>query len=282
MSIFYEIKEHLHFEGKENNMVTGASICADVMQFQLASLASLILIDEAEIYALSLTADGKEYSFEGEEITPEYKKILAALCESENVDIEVEYSFTCRANGTCDNVGPFEMMKVFEERDPEYDWSNVFYSAWNKADCNDGCGTLVAYGINNGKTYSGTVPFDKVDHIPEGKWICQDSPIYASIKKNGDVDGFFAACRKFSAFCDEDDLGFSEIDDCEEFYLSNLTINSDEEVHRFIDHLNAIRKFNLVDFGLLANLVDCSQKDARLMMIGEDENGEFSISVVSV
>lgn len=283
MSVFYDVKEHLRFEGKESDAITGASICANVMKSQLASLAGLILVDDAKIYNLSMIADGKEYSYKGKDITPEYKTILAALCESEDVDIEVEYGFNWRAKGRYyDNVGPFEMIGLLEERDPEFSWDNVFYSAWNNSDSNDGCGTLVAYGINDGKTYSGTVPFEKVDHIPEGKWICQDTPIYASIKKDGDIDGFFAACRKFSAFCDEDDLEFSEIDDCVEFCMSNLIINSDEDIHHFIVLLEAFRNLELDEFGLMANLVDCSQKDARLMMTEENEEGEFSIKIASV
>ena len=284
MSEYHEIKEHLHIEGKAADKVTGASICADIMQFNLASLASLVLLDEARIYGLQLTADGREYNFSGKEITPEYRTILSALGEAADIDIVAEYGYYWRDKPLYLNVGPFELMDTLDEHSNEVGWDNVFYSAWHNADYNDGCGALVAYGVKDGKTYNGVVPFEKVDAVPEGEWYAQDIPIIASVKGASEEERavFIAACRDFSAFCDEADLGFYEHDGVFTFCMSNLAVKTDAEARQFMEKVKEVHRLSNESFCLMANMVDLTLKDARLMMIEEDGEDGFNISIAAV
>ncbi len=284
MSVYYDVKEHLQFTGKED-AVDGAYIAADVMKVQLAALAGLILLDEAKIYRLQMTADGKDYQYEGAEVTPEFKKILNAIDDSSDVDLEIEYLW--RGSWTpYENMGPFALMKTIEERHDEFDWSTVFYSAWYRPDSGEGCGSLYAYGTKDGKTYNGEVSFEETTHVPSGEWIAQDTPIAASVKLNGaEADpAFIAACKAFEPFCEENDMSFDTYDDEDiyEFYLSNLTIRTNEEAQRVIELFKELRRLSTNQFGLMANLVDYSHKDARLMMIEEGEGEEFEIKVAMV
>lgn len=287
MSVSYEIKEHLHFEGREAGYVTGADVCANIMHGQLAVLASLVLIDEASIYRLQMTADGKEYHFKGKEITPGYKAILAALEEAENVDLEVEYGYDRRFGWSLyELVGPFPLMDALKDPEEDLDFDNVFYSTWNTCVDDGGCGSLFAYGTKDGKTYNGEIPFEEVQTVPSGEWIAQDSPIAASTKRgdNENLPAFIDACKRFAPFCREEDLSFTdyEKEDEKEFYLNNLTLRTDEETRHFIELVKGLRKLSESQFGLMAELVDCSHKDARLMVIEEGEGDEFIIKIAMV
>ena len=73
MSMYYEVKEHLQVRRNQEDGYTGADVAPGAMQGQPAALAALILPGErAGVDDLKLKADGKEYRFKGEEITPEY------------------------------------------------------------------------------------------------------------------------------------------------------------------------------------------------------------------
>lgn len=300
MSVNYDIKEHLRFEGRKIGENCGAEICADVMRRQLAALAGRTLLDQAQIFRLRMTADGRDYVFSGEEITPEYKAILTALDRATDVDLVVDYHCIWRGDGgNYDDLGPFALMSLLEDPEKEIDLTNVFYSVWNSDRSYYGkSGILRAYGSKAGQTYHGEVPFEPVDyegdlpfvareqaeHAPTGDWRGGNSPLVASFKKNegADLSAFIAACNEFTAICDKEDLQYTNYDDVIEFRLNRVNINSDRDVQCFLDLLKELKKEATGGFSLIAEFVELSRNDASLMVIEEDEQGEFVVRLARV
>lgn len=300
MSVSYDIKEHLRFEGRKIGENCGAEICADVMRRQLAALAGRMLLNEAQIYRLCMTADDRYYVFSGEEITPEFKAILTALDRAADVDLVVDYHCIWRGDGgNYDDLGPFALMSVLEDPEKEIDLTNVFYSAWNCDRSNYGeCGILCAYGSKAGKTYHGRVPFEPVDyegdvpfvtreqaeHVPTGDWHGGNSPLVASVKKDerADLSAFIAACNAFTALCDKEELQFTNYDDEIEFRLNSVKINSDRDVQCFLELLKELKKEATGGLSLIAEFAELSRKDVSLMVIEEDGQGDFVVRLARV
>ena len=281
MSVYFEVKEHLQVKrtAEEMEYETNGSIALNIMQGQLAALAALILINEdARIYDLHMTADGKEYTYKGEEITPEFKTILTALTESAEVDLVVGYSYEWRANWDMYSlVGPDPLMQFC--KDPEFGMNGIFYSAWHNADCSDGNGVLVAYGEKDGKTYNGEVSYVTVTALPDGSWYSPNSAIVYAETEDGvsaaATPGFTDACKAVTEFAG-DELDLDE-EGC--YYLNDLTLRSDGEAKHFIELVKEVKRVSK-EFGLMAYFVDTSLPDARLMFI-DDEDG-YTIRVASV
>lgn len=278
-----EIREHLHLEGKDENEYTGATVCADYIRRQLASLAGLMLLDEAEVGRIQLIADGKEYSFSGKEITAEYKAIIDALWDAEDIDLMAAYEYVWKPESVYDNAGPFDLMTMLDCFD-DLDMDDVLYTAWSHGGFEHGCGVLAAYGTKDGKTFKGPVQFEKAAHVSAGEWFCQDAPVFASAAKTGkdQLSAFYAAGEEFTAFCSEDDMLFTEYEDTAEFWMANLDLSSDDDVRRLIEMLKELRQLADNDFSLMINMTDFSQKDVRLMTIEEDGEGDFCINIASV
>ncbi len=284
MSVYYYVREHLQVKrtAEEMEYITDGSIAQNIMQGQLAALAALSLVEEdINIYELHLTADGKEYTYEGSEITPEFRTILTALTEAADVDIVADYKYVWRANWEMyDLVGPFPLMNHCKEPENEDAGLNgVFYSAWHCADCSDGNGVLVAYGEKDGKTYNGEVPYETVMTAPDGNWYNPlSSVVYAETeegKSAAETPGFTDACKAVSEFAEEE-LNLDE-EGC--YYLNNVTLHSDAEVKHFIELVKEVKRVSK-EFNLIADFVDTSLPDVRLMII--DEEDRFAIRVASV
>ena len=278
MSVYYEVKEHLQVRRNQEDGFTGAYVALGAMKGQLAALAALILTGEnASVYDLHLTADGKKYSFKGNEITPEYKEILTALTEAADVDLAVSFGFTWRSNWNMyELVGPFPLMNRLE--DPEYedlDWSGVFYSAWEKEDSTAGTGKLVVYKEKDGKIRRRDAVFEAAPAVPDGIWYGQDSPVYA--KGDPGDPAFVKACKALSdAFGQELDLETEKGDYYGDYYLKdNITLHNDTDARRFVELLTDL-KAAASEFDLTAIFVDyTTTPDARLLEIEDMEDGPF-------
>ncbi|MBQ8496368.1 MAG: hypothetical protein IJ489_02805 [Clostridia bacterium] len=138
MGVYYHVKEKL--------TVRNTEICEEmvlVMKHQLSLLGFLMLNDDASIENLTLNADGKEYHFEGYEITPKFHTILRTIENAQEFTWEADYDYTWRLRYDDMNVSPFavyDAVKNLLAEDPgaaKY----FFYSMYNGADGNEGITT---------------------------------------------------------------------------------------------------------------------------------------------
>ena len=280
MSVYYEIKEHLRITGAAANNLNAIE-ARGIMNGGLASLAGLMVLGEGRLYQLHLTADGKTYDIVKSEITPLYSEVVAALYEAEEIDLTVDYGFCWRANGGLyELVGPFEMLKHFEDPEDD-DMTGIFYSAWNNADCSDGNGILSAYGEHNGKTYNGTVEYAAVSEVPAGNWEAKDTVIWL---EPDDFDAqahpeVISACEALQELSDDTTL---ETDNGFLFSINNLMLRCPEDGRRFIERVTKLGDLMQEKFcGIMGNFADTEGKDARLMIIDEADSG-YTIKVAQV
>ena len=280
MSVAYSIMEHLKLKKTDDE---NYSQPVEIMNGQLAALAALMVIDEAKVYSMKLVADGIEYDFSGDEVTPEYKKILQAMSEAKEIDFSIDYHFLWRAGWQMyELVGPFALMDFF--RDPgEEDVSNAFYCAWNNADCEEGPGKLVAFGRHNGKEYSGLVDFEQVPAIPEGKWEEQRSTVIIDTDESFDANAYpelLGICRELADMSID---SFLDVDDGLTFYLNNVTIDTAEQRARYEELVKKLMAVAPEDVEVYIDgpFLDPSGADARLMTI-EHDGKDLIIKVAEV
>ena len=280
MSVAYSIMEHLKVKKADNS---DYSQPVEIMNGQLAALAALMVTGEANVYRMNLVADGVEYGFSGDEVTPEYKKILQAMSEAKEIDFSIDYHYIWRAGWQMyELVGPFALMDFFDDPGEE-DVSDVFYSAWNNADCDEGPGKMVAYGRHNGKDYSGLVDFEQVPSIPEGKWEEQRSTVIIDTDESFNAEAhpeLLGICRELADMSVDSIL---DVDDGLTFYLNNVTINTAEQSARYEELLKQLVAAAPEDIDLYIDgpFLDPSGADARLMTI-EHDGKDLIIKVAEV
>ena len=288
MSMFNYVKEHLRVSHKKDpgeGHVTGGTEAVEQMRWNLAALSALMLTDSGELYMLRMTADGREYVYDRNEIMPEYRQIMDTMVKAREVDVEVYY-------GCWNCCGALELLNehfedIFDDSDddPEdekLDWDGVFYSRWDKYDGGEHPGDLRAYGIRDGKTYHGFVSSEAVAAVPDGEWsgIGNLSGFTGDLRKNPKpaTPELLEACRVLAGFCDKE----PELDPMKnEFYFYDFTIRSAEEGSRFMGALKTVRNM-AEDFSILGGLVDVSSPDARVMAIDCSDEGDFTITIDQV
>ena len=283
MSVSLEIKEHLLVRKKDADE---PSDTLSIMRGQLAALAALMLIDDARIHDLNMTADGLAYEFGGDHPDPEFKKLLSVMTEAKEVDLSVHYSCSSRLSWLMYQlVGPFPMMEFMKKQgeDKKESLSDVFYSAWCSAD-GDVPGMLAAYGMRNGKTYSGTVDLKQVSAIPDGAWdeLCMPMLITANASFDAASDPEFReVLRDLAGMGHNTELDF---DGGLNFYLNYLDISSGEKTARLTELTHRLVSLAPGDAGvrICGAFVDLSGDDARMLTIDYNENGfDYRIAEVA-
>ena len=254
MSVSFNVKEHLLVKKEATDKPSSPLI---IMHGQLLSLAALMLIDEAKIRDLKMTADGVAYEFRGSHPDHKFRKLLSVMIEARDVDLSVHYSYFSRLSRSSmyDLVGPFPLMDYMkdpDETEKEFP-SCVFYSAWHSAD-GESSGMLVAYGTRNGKTYMPTVV------------TANASFDAASNPELGEVLRSLAGMGSGTESICDDDL---------EFHLNDLDISSDEKAARFSELTNRLVSIapEEVDVEIGGSFVDVSGDDVRMLTIGYGNNG---------
>lgn len=177
MSTRYVVKEHLIIRNNEDEgYITSKSELADMMSCQLAALGGMMLLDLVGYCEIKLITDEETISFEG--ICPDesFKKIVASVSGSANIELVSEY--TCSGYGWFGLSGP-ENMKDFLENgenleELETKLNDIFYSAWYKEDSDEAEGSLCAFGKYNGKKYNGEIGYEETDVFPEGNWLAEN------------------------------------------------------------------------------------------------------------
>ena len=283
MSVSFNVKEHLLVKKEATDKPSSPLI---IMQGQLLSLAALMLIDEAEIRDLKMTADGVSYAFRGSHPNHEFSKLLSVLLKAKDVEISVYYAYTCRFTSSMfDLVGPFPLMDYMkdpDETEKEFP-SCVFYSAWYSAD-GDVPGELVAYGTRNGKRYSGTVDLKQVSSIPGGTWDELYMPTVVTANASFDAASNPAlgeVLRDLAGMGCGTELDY---DDGLNFYLNNLDISSDEKVARFTELTRRLVSIapEEVAVRICGAFVDLSGDDVRMLTIDYGKDGfDYRIAEVA-
>ena len=280
MSVAYSIMEHLKVKKTDDS---NYSLPVEIMNGQLAALAALMVMDEAKVYRMKLIADGVEYGFSGDEVTPAFKQILQIMSDAKEIDFSIDYHYLWRAGWQMyELVGPFVLMNFFDDPGEE-DVSDVFYSAWNNADCDEGPGKLVAYGKHNGKEYSGLVDFEQVSAIPEGKWEEQRSTVIIDTDESFNAEAhpeLLGICRELANMSRDSIL---DVDDGLTFYLNNVTIDTAEQRTRYEELLKQLVTAAPEDLDLYIDgaFLDPFGADARLMTI-EHDGKDLIIKVAEV
>ena len=219
-----------------------------------------------------MTADGKEYGFSKNETLSEFREILSALTKAGEVDLVIRYDYCWRASWQMyDLMGPFHLMDFM--KDPEdYDTSGIFYSAWNKADSDEGPGELVAYGEHNGKTYSGQVEYTQVSSIPEGNWYEINTPVIIDTDESFDAKAYpdlLKVCQKLAEMAEDPRLDY---EDGLSFFLNNVNLTTNDQQKRYCELVRQLVDLAPDDLEFLIDggFVDASKDDARLMTIEHD------------
>ena len=272
MSVYYDVAEHLKVKKNAEDGITRASEAVNIMAGQLAALAALMTMGEGRIWELKMTADGKEYGLSKEETLSEFREILSALTKAGEVDLVIRYDYCWRASWQMyDLVGPFPLMDFM--KDPEnYDTSDVFYSAWNKADSDEGPGDLVAYGEHDGKTCSGQVEYTQVSSIPEGDWFETNTPVIVESDDSFDAKAYpdlISVCQELAEMGKYTQLDY---ENGLSFFLNNVRLTTTQQKKRYCDLVKQLVKLIPDDLPYLINghFVDYSGDDAQLMTIDHD------------
>ena len=108
MSINYDIKEHLIIENTELH-----EEAVDITAYHLSLLGAWLMQDRANVYNLTLLADGKEYRFEGELLSEAYHLLVRALYTAKTVELSADYSYNVFADEL--DPGPFDLAEYLGE-----------------------------------------------------------------------------------------------------------------------------------------------------------------------
>lgn len=268
MSVYYNVKEHISINNFQDEEVISSIIET------IASVAQMMLYDRAKINSLSLCANGELHSFEGHEITSKLHEIIRAIGAATTMDLVMSYdSVNCE----------FPISKVVSKkfRTNSEHVGKLFYSLYNKADCNSGVGLLSAYGEKNGLFYHGPIE-PKISSFVEGEWYSEDTLVtfeadldatvdIENLKKC--VDGFFSVGA---------DVDFRVCEKEISLFINNMTINTTEKFERFIELCIELNRITNGQCGFMLEFVDTSGSDARIMQIDLGDNGEYSIWIATI
>ena len=105
---------------------------------------------------------------------------------------------------------------------------------YNNADCNAGAGCNTAFGRMDGKLYTGEIPFEAVESIPDGDWQASNAALVFDIEEMDglDAEAIEAVCKELAAYGDAD--APSDEDGMYSFALWNLRIRNAAQLKAFM------------------------------------------------
>lgn len=268
MSVYYAVKEHISASNLRDDAITSAIVDT------IVSIGREMLYDRATIRELSLQMNGQDYSFQGREITPKLHEIIRAIESATTIDLVMSYdSVDCE----------FPIAEIVSEtfREGPHHANNLFYSLYNKADCNSGAGLLSAYGEKNGKFYCGSVA-PKNFLFEEGEWYNEDSLVafegsVADVLNLEDLKKCVAELSALGA-----DVDFRVDKEEISLFVNNMTIKTSDTFACFMDLCMDIDRLTNGNSSFMLEFADTSDADARVMMIELDNSGEYVVSIVAV
>jgi len=269
MSVYYTVKERISIKNSKNEYIAFGIIDT------IASIGKQMMCDRAEIRQLSLSADGKAYSFAGHEVTHDLHEILRAISNATALELTLEYDSV-----NCDFPLAECVEEAFEANPALAD--EVFYSLYNKADCEPGVGVLVAYGKKNGTIYNGAIVPKACATTPAGNWESADSVVAFEddITAKTDVDGIKKCAADLTAIGADVQLEVTEKE--VSLFVNGITLDSVEKTETFIKTCCALYQATDGDCSFMAEFVDPSADEARVMVIDFDENGEHTVKLAQI
>lgn len=283
MSVVYSINETLKIKNEHNyKLIVGA------IRFQYTLLGALMLNNDAKVFELNLKADGKDYSFSGEAVTPEFKELLDAMRSAIEIELNASYEYWWRGGYANMNIGPFPVCELIEDmlKEGDVEAKDFFYSMYNSADCEQGYGILSAFGEKDGKQYCGVIEAKVVEELPEdGEWYAADTLICCEVEDLSEVnaDEVIAACRAFDSIGGDYTLDANEngID----FYLNDVKpLGCREDFEKYIDLDLGLYRTVYDGPGMGDNLqfIDESGTIPRLLELEINIDGSYTVKMASV
>lgn len=277
MSIYYDIKEHLIIKNTEEH-----DFSMGVYSHRLVRIGALVLEDCARFHKLIVITDGETSEFSGDTITEEFHNIIRKINSASSVEIFANYGyFKYGMSATAPDVLDMaDHLSELIKEDGKDCLNGLFYSIYNKADCSETTGVVVAYGEKNGHLYTGNIENKIIEALPDGVWY---SPVTAvvydedNVKNIEEVAEICEAMTKFSSY---DDLRIDG--NSISFYLNNLELKNDKELNEFIDL--CIRIMNVTNGECWADthgFTDLNSDDGRIVYVKINEDGSHQISIQS-
>jgi hypothetical protein len=283
MSTYYTVKEHIAANDIPEDVYTELSGAIENMRFQFAKLGALMLLDLAYIDSMKLNADGKDYSFSGKSVTVDFQKILEAIGNATSFDLDIEYGFWHYGGYDSWDVGPFNTAACFESVVTEApdDAKNFYYSMYNHCDSSGtGAGILCAYGMHNGKHLNGVVAPEITKSPKDGEWVAIDTSVVFDddLTEKTDVNAIAKCVEEFRALGAE----VNYTPDTSALYVNSITLRSQQDITKFIEICLELIKATDNRCGFMADFVDFSGKDARVLTIDFDGKPDPIIKVAEI
>lgn len=278
MSIEYDIMEHLTVKEhcKEAESIKG------VMQWQIALVGMLSLLDAARFFHIKLTADGETTEYSKDMTALDLKTIIGKMEYAKDVDLFFDYSFTWRVSYDALNVGPFAMCDYLnslseEERD------GAFYCMYNYADSDaDDAGIVAAYGKKNGTDYHGVLPYHEIEDLPnDGRWL---TPLTALQYETESLDGIDIAqieqvFQTIEASFDGAKAVYHTKGKYVSIWLDCIELRSSDELKRFAALVGKLVRLTDDHIGCMPNFYDAAAIDPRLLWMHFDHDGNATFSI---
>lgn len=272
MSVYYEVKEHIILKNVENNRCVGYNLKYDIIE-AIAQIGYSMIWENCMVWNLTLKADGKEYFFKGKEVTPELHTIVNAISESKDIDLLLEY------DGVNVEFPILEGVEDMLNLCPEVA-ENLFYSLYNKADCENGAGILAAYGKKDGVLYSGVIKPTEVAVAEDGEWISEDTVVIFDndVTEDMDVEKIKKCVADFVEMGADVDYNESEIS----LYVNYIKLASAKDVEKFIAIYNELSSATCGRCGYIAEFSDRSADEVRIMKIDFNADDTTTIRIAKI
>ncbi len=269
MSIVYTIKEHI-----SSTFDKTPSIRLGIVN-TLISIGSEMLLGRAHVLDLSLTSNGKTYTFSGKEINHTYHQIVRATHNSDDIELTMLY-VSSRCNDYIINA-----INEVSNKYPE-DAADIFYSRYCEIDSEPGAGELYALGMKNGKLYNGDITAEPYSEIYDANWESADTAIAFEEDINDSLDlEVIKKCAKELTKLNAD-LEFEINSTTALLYLNYIQLYTVEKIEKFIDICKNLQKATGGACSFLASFVDYSAKTPSIMNLEFNENDECIIKIISI
>ena len=287
MSIYYDIKEHIIIKNTEEH-----EHIQDVFTNHLVLIGMEILHDNIRIHKFQVVTDGEKREFSGETITKDFHEIIRAVKTASSIDAVLDYGYyqyggfvVCNNSIKVDEHSDmFDIKEHIENSVAEYGneyLDGLFYSMYNKADCSETVGAVVAYGEKNGKLYTGNIESETITTLPDGVWYSPTTAIVYDEEDIENINDIASICQKMTKFSSYDELEVKG--NSISFYLNNLEIKNNDELLEFAQLCGQLLKatngecFSADELGL----TDLANDDGRIVNINIKEDGTYEIRIQS-
>ncbi len=287
MSIHYDIKEHIIITNTEERQDI-----QDVFANHLIRIGTAMLDDCARIHKFQLVTDDEKREFSGETLTQDFHEIIRAVKSASSIDAILDYGyyqyggFMINNNSikTVEYADMFDIKEQIEkgvaELGNEY-LNGLFYSMYNKADCSETAGVVVAYGEKDGHLYTGDIKSRIITDLPDGVWYSPTTAVIFDVEDVENINDVAYICQEMTKFSSYDELEVNGNNIS--FYLNNLELKNNDELVKFVELCKQLTKatdgesFGTDELGL----TDLSSDDGRIVNIKINEDGTHQISIQS-